>query len=189
MSMLKRTKGYWVSLASLRHTRLDLAKLQKKVSSLAAPAAVRSASSAAEQKHAVIDGLQQISILREIGARQALDSFRPNEAFANARPDQKILTNGLAVDFDGGVNENLKTALRSGHISQRHTEDGDISLISVMRPELVQFWKCVSRAYEFHIPLYYAETTFFAGFATYFDKSVPPAFKKSLGFIIADMGY
>lgn len=170
--MLKKVKGYLRSLKSIRQTRLTVEDLRKQVGASRLQEATR-----------------DLFILAAIGARQGKSEFLPRELFANAPEMRKVLTNGLAKDIDGGVNENIKNVLKTPHVSQRNVEDSDVNLITVMRPERQEFWKCVSRSFQYHVPLYYAEMGFFAGYASYFDNATPPAYKKALGFIFDDMGY
>lgn len=194
MKVVKRVKGYVRSIYQLRKTRLEMERLQDKILKMEqdklkeAPAG----SPGLDQSTLNLIAKNQLVdtfIIGTMGARNADKHFSPAEVFA-AMPDmQKVLTNGLSKDIDGGVNENLKTVLRTPHISQRFVGDADMCLISVMRPEQEQFWKCVSHAFHANSPLYYAETSFFGGYASYFDDTVSSAYKKSLGYVIDDMGY
>lgn len=197
MNSIQRWRGFYDSLVNIRLTRGNTKKLLKNHAKLEARLAEQEVRLAkltnslppSRLVTKVERDLFRLSIMREISRRQSGRTFQPNIDFADAPEMRAILTNGLAVDFDGGVNENLKTVFRTPNISQRHTDDADAALISVMRPDKEQFWKVMSRAYTWHTPLYYAETSFFSGFTSYFDTSVEPAFKKSLGFIFDDMGY
>ena len=132
---------------------------------------------------------QDLFALRILSSRFKEVDFSPNEYLKNIEENKKILTNCLTNDLDGGVNEFLKIAFKTSNISQRNTESGELNLITVMRPNEVQFWKCINRSLALDQKVFFSETSFFAGYASYFDKNVHPAYRKSLGFIIDDMGY
>lgn len=132
---------------------------------------------------------EDLLALRALSKRFREQDFYPNEYFKSISENKKILTNCLTNDLDGGVNEFLKIIFKSSNISQRNTENSELNLITVMRPNEVQFWKCLNRALALDQRLFFSETSFFAGYASYFDKDVHPAYRKSLGFIIDDMGY
>ncbi|WP_438852595.1 capsular polysaccharide export protein, LipB/KpsS family [Brevundimonas nasdae] len=200
MGIAKNLKGYIRSISQLRETRLlaqklahQTAKNESAIQTLRSH--VRPAPTPTKVAAAPIDqfktfgALLSIELMADlIGQRQRLNDFNPNLDIFGSVDDRKILTNGLLIDFDGGVNENLKTILRSSDISQRNQDGSGIVLISVYRPGTEIFVKCISHAYRTHTPLIYTETAFFGGFSSYFDSSTSASLRKSLGFIIDDMG-
>jgi hypothetical protein len=180
-SMARVLGGYFISLYKLTETRLGLKKLTSSVDDLRRRRNTLGADSAQFE-------VLLVDVLKQIGERQRLVDFRPNAAMAALRERSVVLTNGSAADLDGGYNENLKSILKTSNISQLNRSDADLNIITVMRPEEETFWACISRSHFFGTPLYFFESAFFAGFSSYFDKDVPSAARKILGYIVDDMG-
>ena len=137
----------------------------------------------------IINNVEEVYAIKSLSDIFKSDEFNPNDYFRNITPYQPVLTNCLTKDIDGGVNEFLKIIFKTSSISQRNTENGIMSLITVMRTGEPQFWKCLYRSLCLNQKIFYSETSFFAGFASYFDKNTHSAAKKSLGFIIDDLSY
>ncbi|QIE55205.1 hypothetical protein G5B40_06915 [Pikeienuella piscinae] len=185
MTLADRFFGYWRSVARLRETRLEAEGHRERLDLLDARVEDFTRRRAAGGP---FRELRLAQIAEEIALRVACSPFDLRARIAASEEMTPILTNARDVDIDGGQNENLKTLFRTNDISRRNENCSFINLITIMRTDAPTL-KCLLRSYQYEIPLYYSETGFFAGFSSYMDTAAPAAFRRSLGFMIDDMGY
>jgi lipopolysaccharide biosynthesis glycosyltransferase len=176
----RRGMGYLRSLELLRHTRLEVEALSRRVRVTPEKDALGAASRVRE---ALL-----WSMLRERGEARRHQPFNAAE-FVKALPaDSSVLCNTLPRDLDAGFNEYIKTVLRTSNISRGNVSDCLFAIITAQRIHLPEFWLCVNTACFYDLPLLFIEMNFFAAFAAYFDKDVKSAERRCFGFIIDDMG-
>jgi Capsule polysaccharide export protein len=179
--------GYLKSIFLLRKTQLELMKISKQLTHLAKTAATPLIKLDTPLHEKAREALLK-SILTEMGKAKSESDFSARGFVASLQDGSSVLCNALQKDLDGGFNENLKTILRTADISKDNTSSADFAMILVHRVHLPEFWQVINTAYFYDLPLVFVEMNFFAAFSTYFDKTSAPAERRSLGFIIDDMG-
>lgn len=182
-----RIGGYFKSIYLLRRTRLDLAHLIRDLSKKSKTSPATATKFDTPLNEQVREGLLK-SILSEMGRDKAGTEFSAR-SFVEALPEgSAVLCNALQRDLDGGFNENLKSILKTSNISRNNVSSAHFAMILVHRVHLPEFWQVINTAYFYQVPLVFVEMNFFSAFSTYFDKTSKPAERRSLGFVIDDMG-
>lgn len=98
-------------------------------------------------------------------------------------------SNFVSSDVDGGTNENIKMVLKTSNVLYSSGKKADAVLIHCLRLEQGMFWDSLEYAYLYDKPLLFSETTFFGGFASYYDKQATLEQRRAFGFVLDDMGY
>ena len=183
---MKRFKGYWRSIETLRTTRLEVMDIRARVGGISrfvATPAQEETTTNEKSREALLH-----LILSELGRERAQQPFVARD-FVSALPEgSSILCNALQRDLDGGFNENIKTVLRTSNISRHNLSDAEFALILTHRVHTTEFWQCINAAKFYGIPLIFVEMSFFTAFSGYFDKSSRPAERRCIGFYVDDMG-
>lgn len=206
-SLTKRLVGYLKSIELLRRTRMDLQRERAKSDELQRRLAgqerviqgmeIRLAGMEARTGSQPLQGSRMFSLrdsqlfshylVSKTLQQRGPEVFDPAIVLDGLAEFSPILTNGLQKDFDGGFNEHLKTLFRTSSINQRNRDNAVCAIISVMRPDLQEYWRVFEAALVRDVPLLFCEGSFFSAFASYFDHTVQPVHRRSYGYIFDDM--
>ncbi|WP_081377095.1 glycosyltransferase [Rhizobium etli] len=177
----KYIPGTAISIARLRRTRLDVNKLNKRVTAIEN---VGRASPGTAPGSAV--ELKSILVER---ARNLPNTFSAGETIGSLAPNSQILSNVNKSDMDGGYAENIKTAMKTAKFSFFKDRAPDAVFLLSQRINQTMFWDCIRSAYLYDRPLYFVEVALFGAFSSYFDADATLNERRALGFMIDDMGY
>lgn len=103
--------------------------------------------------------------------------------------DLVFQSNFVSSDVDGGTNESLKMILKTSNVLYSPEKKADVVLIHCLRLEQGMFWDSIEYAFLYDKPLLFSETTFFGGYASFYDKQATLEQRRAFGFILDDMGY
>lgn len=180
---VKYIPGTAISIARLRRTRLDVMKIDKRLTKVEkappkSPPAAPATGSAIELKTILVER-----------ARNLPGTFSARETIDNLPPNSLILSNVNRNDMDGGYAENIKTITKTGKFSFFKDRAPDAVFLLSQRIKQEMFWDCIRSAYLYDRPLYFVEVALFGGFSSYFDADATLNERRALGFMIDDMGY
>ncbi|MHC2298136.1 glycosyltransferase [Rhizobium mongolense] len=182
---VKYVPGTAISIARLRRTRLDVMKIDKRLTKIEKAPPKSPPAPAAPTTGSAIE-LKTILVER---ARNLPDTFSAKETIESLPPNSLILSNVNRNDMDGGYAENIKTITKTGKFSFFNDRAPDAVFLLSQRIKQEMFWDCIRSAYLYDRPLYFVEVALFGGFSSYFDAEATLKERRALGFMIDDMGY